>query len=133
MKMSNSRKSLTVITVFYVYLTGLPFLPNILARAATPNLLSQSRLVQRDSICSFINTNNVNVRRAPGTQYQAIAKLDKGDAVRAVQRSGNWVQISGKVTSRPGRTPEVIQPLNGWVRNTYINGCSEDQFDRWRR
>jgi hypothetical protein len=133
MKLSNSAKSLTVLTLLPVYLTSLQLISNVIASAATPNSLQQSMLAQNNSVCSFINANNVNVRRGAGSQYPAIAKLNRGDTVRAVRRSGNWVQISGKVTSRPGSTPEVVQPLNGWVSNTYINGCSEDQFDRWRQ
>jgi hypothetical protein len=134
MKLSNSAKSLTVITLLPVYLTSLQLISNVIASAATPNSPHQSMLLaQNNSVCSFINANNVNVRRGAGSQYPAIAKLNRGDTVRAVRRSGTWVQISGKVTSRPGSTPEVVQPLNGWVSNTYINGCSEDQFDRWRQ
>lgn len=129
MKPRNLGEFLAVIT----YLTGLQLISNVIASTATPNPPNQLILAQNNDVCSFINANNVNVRRGAGTQYQAIAKLNRGDTVRAVRRAGNWVQISGKITSRPGSTPEVVQPLNGWVSNTYINGCSEDQFDRWRR
>ena len=129
MKLINLGKSLAIISC----ITGLPLISNVSASTATPNSSNQLILAQNNGICSFINANNVNVRSRAGSQYQAIAKLNRGDTVRAVRRAGNWVQISGKITSRPGSTPEVVQPLNGWVSNTYINGCSEDQFDRWRR
>ncbi|MFE1745766.1 SH3 domain-containing protein [Coleofasciculus sp. H7-2] len=131
--MSNSRNSLTAIALLCFYTTSLQLIAQTNANAATPTLQAQSRLAQNTNICSFINGNNVNIRKIPSTKSQAIAKLNRGDIVRAVRRQGNWVQISGRVTSQPGVTPEVVKPLKGWVLNTYINGCSEDQFDRWRK
>jgi SH3-like domain-containing protein len=133
MKMMNLGKPLTVITLLSVYFTGFSLISNTTASATTPDLPSQSMLAQNNGICSFITGNSVNVRRGPGTQFPVVTKLNRGDAVMAVRRSGNWVQISGRVTSSPGITPEVVQPLNGWVSNAFINGCSEDQFDRWRQ
>lgn len=131
--MRHSGKFLTVISLFSIYWSGCQLISNPRAIAATPDLPSPSMLAQNNGICSFITGNAVNVRRGPGTQFPVVAKLNRGDGVRAIRRSGNWVQLSGKVTSRPGITPEVVQPLNGWVQNTYINGCSEDQFERWRQ
>lgn len=82
------------------------------------------------TVCSFITGNNVNVRRGPGNQYQVVTKLNRGDGVRATHRKGNWVAIAARVY---GYAPnETYRPLTGWVSNAYINGCSEDQFDRWR-
>jgi hypothetical protein len=44
---------------------------------------------------------------------------------------GKWIRIAARVY---GYVPnERFVPLQGWVFNQYINGCSEDQFDRWRR
>ena len=130
--MSNSRNSLTAIALLCFYTTGLQLIAQTNANAATPTLQAQSRPAQNQGVCSFINANNVNIRSAPNTQSKVVAKLNRGDTVRAVRKQGNWVQISGRVTSQPGVTPEVVKPLKGWVLNTYINGCSEDQFDRWR-
>ena len=130
--MSNSRNYLTAIALLGFYATGLQLIAQTNANAATPTLQAQSRLAQNQGVCSFINGNNVNIRSAPNTQSKVVAKLNRGDTVRAVRKQGSWVQISGRVTSQPGVTPEVVKPLKGWVLNTYINGCSEDQFDRWR-
>lgn len=131
--MNSFSNFLTVTTYLSLSFTCSQLLFPTIARAVTPSLHSQSQLAQKATICSFINANNVNIRSSPGTQYQVITHLNRGDIVRAVRRSGNWVEISGKVTSSPGQTPEIVKPLNGWVSNTFINGCSEDQFDRWRK
>ncbi|MFB2977148.1 SH3 domain-containing protein [Microseira sp. BLCC-F43] len=125
--MRYSRKFLGAIALLSASMTGLSFASLALANPQRPNS------VQNNGICSFINANGVNVRSAPNTQSQVVTKLNRADIVRAVRRSGNWVQISGRVTSPPGTSPEVVRPLRGWVQNTYINGCSEDQFERWRR
>jgi hypothetical protein len=80
-------------------------------------------------VCSFITGNNVNVRSGPSTKYSTITQLNRGRIVRALNRQGKWVKLVG--VENP--TTERVSPLNGWVFNAYINGCSEDQFDRWRR
>jgi uncharacterized protein YgiM (DUF1202 family) len=83
--------------------------------------------------CSFINikSGTVNIRKGPGNQHRVIAKLKRGDGVRAVSRQGNWVKIAARFT---GTSPnETFVILDGWVNNQYINGCSEDQFDMWRK
>ena len=88
------------------------------------------RALQDKTVCSFITGNNVNVRSGSSNQYQVVTKLNRGDGVRATHRKGNWVAITARVY---GYSPnETYKPLKGWVFNTYINGCSEDQFDRWR-
>lgn len=83
--------------------------------------------------CSFINVNsgNVNIRKGPGNQHAVVAKLKRGDGVRAVSRQGNWVKIAARFTGNPPN--ETFTILDGWVNNQYINGCSEDQFDMWRK
>lgn len=123
--MSNSRKYIAAIALLSTYITGLQLFSTSISNAAT-------LIAQNNSICSFINENNVNIRSGPKAQNRVVAKLNRGDVVRAVRKSGSWVQISGRVTSKPGVTPEVVKPLNGWVSNKFINGCSEDQFERWR-
>lgn len=86
--------------------------------------------IQNNTVCSFITGNNVNVRSGPGNQYKVIARLNRGDSVRATHRKGNWVAIAARVY---GFVPnETFRPLNAWVSNAYINGCSEDKFDMWR-
>ena len=130
--MRYSRECLSAIAFLSTSITSLPLASN----ALTPNLQNQPQIIvqnQNNGICSFITENGVNIRSRPSTQSPVVTKLNRGDIVRAVRRSGNWVQISGRVTSPPATSPEVVRPLRGWVQNTYINGCSEDQFDRWRR
>ena len=132
--MRSSRTFLGAIAILSTQIANLPLASNAIANPQTPNSRNQPQIIaQNNGICSFINANGVNIRSAPNTQSQVVTKLNRGDIVRAVRRSGNWVQISGRVTSPPGTLPEVVQPLRGWVQNTFINGCSEDQFDRWRR
>ncbi len=97
---------------------------------AQPTTPGYGRTLQDKTVCSFITGNNVNVRSGPGNHYKVITKLNRGDGVRATYRKGNWVAISARVY---GYTPnETYKPLKGWVSNAYINGCSEDQFERWR-
>lgn len=86
--------------------------------------------LQDKTVCSFITGNNVNVRSGPSNHYKVITKLNRGDGVRATHRKGNWVAISARVYGYPPN--ETYKPLKGWVSNAYINGCSEDQFERWR-
>lgn len=83
--------------------------------------------------CSFINVKSgtVNIRKGPGNQHAVVAKLKRGDGVRAVSRQGNWVKIAARFTGNPPNESFTI--LDGWVNNQYINGCSEDQFDMWRK
>ncbi|MEG3847425.1 SH3 domain-containing protein [Microcoleus sp. herbarium19] len=83
--------------------------------------------------CSFINikSGSVNIRKGPGNQHAVVAKLKRGDGVRAVSRQGNWVKIAARFTGNPPN--ETFTILDGWVNNQYINGCSEDQFDMWRK
>ncbi|MGA7936505.1 MAG: SH3 domain-containing protein [Kovacikia sp.] len=86
--------------------------------------------VENNTVCSFINSNGVNIRHQPNTQSPVITTLNRGDGVRAVGREGNWVRLAARDS---GKSPEPYTPLQGWVFNQYINGCSEDQFDRWRK
>lgn len=80
-------------------------------------------------VCSFITGNKVNVRSGPSATYSTITQLNRGRIVRALNRQGKWVKLVG--VENP--STQQVRPLNGWVFNAYINGCSEDQFDRWRR
>jgi uncharacterized protein YraI len=96
-----------------------------IAVTATPNDAATK------SVCSFITGRSVNVRSGPGNNYKVVANLKRGDGVRANYRQGKWVKLTGRVY---GTAPnERVRSFNGWVSNQFINGCSEDQFDRWRR
>ncbi len=91
--------------------------------------------VLNNTVCSFIVTQDVDgavrVRQSPSTNAAAIATLKRGDGVRAVGRKGSWVNLAARTQ---GTAPnETFVPLQGWVYNQFINGCSEDQFDRWRK
>ena len=131
--MHHSRKTLSFAVLLSVCTTSLSFTSSTKASAELPTLPFKLALTANQSVCSFITENNVNIRSSPNTQSRVVTKLKRGDIVRAVRRSGNWVQLTGRVTSPPGKMPEVVKPLNGWVSNQYINGCSEDQFERWRQ
>lgn len=85
--------------------------------------------VESNTICSFINSNNVNIRRSPDLSSPVMTQLNRGDGVRALGRTGDWVEIAARDSGQP---PTPYTPLQGYVFNQYINGCSEDQFDRWR-
>lgn len=85
--------------------------------------------VENNTICSFINADSVNVRESPDPNSPVVIQLNRGDGVRALGRNGNWVEI---VALDSGEPPTPYTPLQGYVANQYINGCSEDQFDRWR-
>lgn len=131
--MTPSRKPLIFATILSACATRLSLFSSFKASAELPTLPIQLSLAADQSVCSFITGNNVNIRSSPNTQSRVVTKLKRGDGVRALRRSGNWIQLTGRVTSPPGKMPEVVKPLSGWVSNQYINGCSEDQFDRWRQ
>ena len=97
----------------------------MIAATATPNYAA------RKSVCSFLTGRVVNVRTGPGTNYKVAASLKRGDVVRAAYRKGNWVKLTGRAF---GTVPnERVKSFDGWVSNQYINGCSEDKFEMWRR
>ncbi|MGB3266994.1 MAG: SH3 domain-containing protein [Microcoleus sp.] len=89
--------------------------------------------LKKQTQCSFITGEGgaVNIRRGPGNKYPVVAKLKRGDGVRAVTRQGDWVKIAARFSGNPPN--ETLTILNGWVNNKFINGCSEDQFERWRQ
>ncbi|MBE9165298.1 SH3 domain-containing protein [Tychonema sp. LEGE 06208] len=98
------------------------------------NLSSQKvEALKKQTQCSFITGEGgaVNIRKGPGNKYAVVAKLKRGDGVRAVTRQGDWVKIVARFSGNPPN--ETLTILNGWVNNKFINGCSEDQFDRWRQ
>ncbi|MFM9266757.1 SH3 domain-containing protein [Tychonema sp. BBK16] len=93
----------------------------------------KAEALKKQTVCSFINVKSgtVNIRKGPGNQHPVVAKLKRGDGVRAVSRQGKWVKIAARTQ---GTVPnETFTILEGWVNNQYINGCSEDQFDTWRK
>ena len=112
----------------------------ILASAIAPAIAAPADAnfreeVLNNTVCSFLVAkevgSNINIRKGPNTNSAIVATLKRGDGVRAVRRSGNWVKLAARSY---GTAPkETFKPLDGWVNNQFINGCSEDQFDRWRK
>jgi SH3-like domain-containing protein len=91
--------------------------------------------IQNNTQCSFINTSEVNIRSGPGTDYPVVVQLNAGDGVRAVYREGNWVKIAARqyFNKSEESSNAHFEPLEGWVSNQYIDGCSEPKFDQWRQ
>jgi SH3-like domain-containing protein len=87
--------------------------------------------IQNNTQCSFINSGSVNVRSGPGTDYPVVVQLNAGDMVRAVYQEGGWVKLAARVYRDVPN--DHFEPLDGWVSNQYINGCSEPKFDQWRQ
>lgn len=112
-----------------IAITSILLLAGSVGAQSQPNS-NYRRDIEKNTVCSFITGNNVNIRSGAGNQYKIITKLNRGDGVRATYKKGNWVQIAA---TSSGIVPnETFKPLKGWVYNAYINGCSEDKFDRWR-
>jgi hypothetical protein len=65
----------------------------------------------KDTICSFINANNVNIRKQSNLKAPVIVQLNRGDRVSATGRNGNWV----KIVSRDSDNRST--PLEGYVFN----------------
>lgn len=97
------------------------------AQAEIISVIDVQNKALQNKICSFINTNNVNIRKAPSLNAPVIVQLNRGDGVGAISRQGDWVKIASRESGQRST------PLEGYVFNKYINGCSEDQFDRWRK
>ena len=122
----------TTIAVITLASAITPAIANNIANNADANFQEE---VANNTICSFLVTkevgSTVNIRKSSDINSPIVATLKRGDVVRAVRRSGNWVKLAARAY---GRSPkETFKPLNGWVNNQFINGCSEDQFDRWRK
>jgi hypothetical protein len=106
--------------------------PSAIART-DPNF---QNTIEKTTVCSFIHADEVNgrvnVRAKPDPNAPIVARLKRGDGVRATKRTGEWVEIVARDTSSDPLKPRYA-PLRGYVSNRFINGCSEDRFDRWRR
>jgi hypothetical protein len=91
--------------------------------------------VKMNTTCGFINADDVNLRQEPSTKATVITQFKRGDGVRVpgIDSGGSnngWVRIVARDSGKP---PTPFSPVSGYVSNQYINGCSEDQFDRWRK
>ncbi|MFN5856643.1 MAG: SH3 domain-containing protein [Pseudanabaenaceae cyanobacterium] len=128
-------KSFLAVTVLGVQM-GL-ICPSVFAQSEN-DYANYAEGVRNNTTCAFINAQSVNIRDKPNGEVVTV--LNRGDGVRVygnpsvmddAARSGNWVRIAARVNGLGNN--ETFAPLEGWVFNQYINGCSEDQFDRWRR
>lgn len=118
-------------SIYAVFGSGLLWLINSAAIALCPDRgIAQTTTPAAATVCSFITADQVNLRQTPDLKAAVVAQLNRGDGVRAKQRQGNWVQIIQRTEGFP--PDETFTPLDGWVFNQFINGCSEDQFDVWR-
>ncbi|MDY6785339.1 MAG: SH3 domain-containing protein [Cyanobacteriota bacterium] len=106
-----------------------PIAPSSTTRPDNPDF---AREIQDNTQCSFVAVDSgaVNIRKGPGTQYDVVAQLKRGDSVRAQSRQGDWVKLAAKTNGFPPN--ETYEPLDGWISNQYLNGCSEDEFEMWR-
>lgn len=66
----------------------------------TPTAVSYTRYVATQS-------DNLNVRSGPGTNYKIVTSLSKGTAVKATKTSGSWTYITS--------------PAVGWVSTAYLS------------
>ena len=65
-----------------------------------------------------VNTNELNVRRGPGTNYPITFVLRRGDRVEVIRRQGSWSFIVGE---RGGE---------GWVFSSYLTPTSSQPAPR---
>ncbi|HHY74212.1 MAG TPA: SH3 domain-containing protein [Bacillus bacterium] len=65
------------------------------------------KLVSANEIGQVIVEGNLNVRIAPSTQGDIVGKLQNGEEVQIIKRTGEWLEISSKAG-------------NGFVHNSYI-------------
>ncbi|MEC5422151.1 N-acetylmuramoyl-L-alanine amidase [Virgibacillus sp. C22-A2] len=73
---------------------------------------------------AIINADNLNIRNGPGTEYNVIGKVNKGEDYPILQIENDWVEIQ-------------LEEGTGWVTNEYItvrtdstnNGSRDSNFE----
>lgn len=70
-------------------------------------LLDSSSLATRSERTGFVEADKVNIRSGPGTSFEPIAVLSKGDIVEIMEQGSDWHQV---------RT----RPINGFVMNQLL-------------
>ena len=60
---------------------------------AKPNFKAE---IKRNTVCAFINANDVRIRESPSADAPVVATLKRGDGVRAYPKKGEWVQIAAR-------------------------------------
>ena len=84
-----------------------------------------------------VNTNSLNVRSGPGTNYSKLGSLSKGSKVEVISESNGWSKINyngkeayvssqylSKVTINKPSTPETAPPVVGGDSTQIINGAT---------
>ncbi|MBE9012604.1 SH3 domain-containing protein, partial [Pseudanabaenaceae cyanobacterium LEGE 13415] len=88
---------LTLVTCAFAY-RPLPALSD--ARTIAQSDPDYTQEILNNTVCSFIVTQDVggivNIRQSPSTNAPVVAKLRRGDGVRATSRQGNWVSIAAR-------------------------------------
>lgn len=72
-----------------------------------------------------INTNAVNFRTGPSTNYRSKGLLYKGDWGKKVGTSGSWIKLQLGQKSRTG----LAKGTTGWVAKKYAYDCVPMQLD----
>jgi len=96
-------KSLIILFCLLLVQTGLP-IKSVFAQQDPDYQIE----VEENTICSFINSNRVNVRQRPNIDSPVVTRLNRGDGVRVIGRTGDWVQI---VARDSGKRPTPIPPF----------------------
>ncbi len=84
-----------------------------------------------------VNTNSLNVRSGPGTNYSKLGSLSKGTKVEVISESNGWSKINyngkeayvssqylSKVTINKPSTPEIAPPVVGGDSTQIVNGAT---------
>ncbi len=84
-----------------------------------------------------VNTNSLNVRSGPGTNYSKLGSLSKGSKVEVISESNGWSKINyngkeayvssqylSKVTINKPSTPETAPPVVGGDSTQIVNGAT---------
>jgi SH3-like domain-containing protein len=56
----------------------------------------------------IVKSNQCNIRKGPGTQFDIVFTVDKGIPFKVLQRKGNWIEL------------EHADGDRGWILNTLI-------------
>lgn len=67
---------------------------------------------------ALVTTHILNLRKGPGTHYEVITQVHRGDRVEVLEVKKDWA----KVRVQPGTTQEnpSPEPVEGWCAYTYL-------------
>ncbi|KAA0549286.1 SH3 domain-containing protein [Bacillus sp. BGMRC 2118] len=60
------------------------------------------------------NADGLRIRKGPGTSFQVVGSVNKGDVLEYKEKSESWVRIS-------------YQQFEGWVHSDYLNGIPTEE------